>query len=474
MTDDAIRARSLGLLPCTRRFSRATVGRRRIGVCQLGIAPALGSAASATLASDMSFLLPLILPLVATVGPLAPPRAAGPDAALQAQVELRSGRTLEGPLVAAGDGRITIQVGDEQQTAALDDVLLFSLSAAPADIAGPPAPPPAVPPDLVFLAGDGGDRLVGHLQGGDEFGVRIEVDGAGPFPIAFDDIERLLPRADRPVDRLAALEGAGADDRIWRRKPDGSLDHVAGVVEGLEGDTLAFSGAMGPLHFDLSEVLAVVLAGHRAPPQTLPGRPVVVRLRGGSRLSAGLLELDTQRVVLATRFAERLELPLSSLASLVARGPGVVLLAELTPVAVEQWPSVGQPADFLFPWHADLSVTGRLLSVGGIPRATGLGVHANTRLVFALPEHSQRLRVTGGLVDEVSELAAAGSVRFQIQVDDRVATRSEVVREGQEPAVLRVDDLRGARRLELLVDDGGDDDAGDRAAWVDGVILLDA
>ncbi|HZJ72158.1 MAG TPA: NPCBM/NEW2 domain-containing protein, partial [Planctomycetota bacterium] len=97
----------------------------------------------------------------------------------------------------------------------------------------------------------------------------------------------------------------------------------------------------------------------------------------------------------------------------------------------------------------------------------------NTRLVFALPEHSQRLRVTGGLVDEVSELAAAGSVRFQIQVDDRVATRSEVVREGQEPAVLRVDDLRGARRLELLVDDGGDDDAGDRAAWVDGVILLD-
>ena len=425
----------------------------------------------------MSFLIPLVLSLIPlTLAPRAAPRTAagGPDLALQARIELRSGRSLEGPLVSADGTHLTVQTGEDQESASLDDLLLLALSPSAADVVGPPAPPPALAPDLVFLAAEsGGDRLVGRLQGGDEFGVRLELEGAGPFPIAFDDIERLLPRADRPVDRLAALEGAGADDRVWRRKPDGSLDHVAGVVERLDGDTLSFNGAMGPLNFDLSEVLAVVLAGHRAPAKPLPGRPVEVRLRGGSRLSAGLLELDAQRIVLATRFADRLELPLSSLASLVARSPGVVLLAELTPVAVEQWPSVGQPADFLFPWHADLSVTGRLLSVAGIPRATGLGVHANTRLTFTLPEHAKRLRVTGGLADEVSELPAAGSVRFQIKVGDRVATRSEVVREGQEPAVLRVDDLHGGQRLELLVDDGGDDDAGDRAAWVDGVILLD-
>jgi hypothetical protein len=50
--------------------------------------------------------------------------------------------------------------------------------------------------------------------------------------------------------------------------------------------------------------------------------------------------------------------------------------------------------------------------------------------------------------------------------------RSELLREGQPPAVLRVEGLSPGERLELLVDDGGDDDAGDRAAWVDGVILL--
>jgi hypothetical protein len=422
------------------------------------------------------------------MSPLAPllftwivPLAAGPGpqtaSALVAQAELRSGRTIEGPLLAAGGDSLTIQAGDEQQVVPLDELLLLSLQPGSLQPAGPPLPPAPGAPDLLFLVGGpgaaSGDRLVGQLQGGDEFGVRFELDGAGPFPIAFDVIERLLPRADRPVDRLAALEGAGADDRVWRRKPDGGLDHVAGVVERLDGDSVVFNGAMGPLRFDLGELVAVVLAGNRAPAQPLPGRPVVVRLRGGSRLSAGLLELGPDRVVLATRFAERLELPLAALASLVMRGPDVVLLAELPPVEVKQWPSVGQAADFLFPWQVDLSVTGRLLSVGGIPRATGLGVHANTSLGFELPAHARRLRVTGGLADEVAELPATGSVRFEVRVDGQVAAHSDVVREGQEPVVLRLDDLQGARRLDLLVDDGGDDDAGDRAAWVDGVILLD-
>jgi hypothetical protein len=44
--------------------------------------------------------------------------------------------------------------------------------------------------------------------------------------------------------------------------------------------------------------------------------------------------------------------------------------------------------------------------------------------------------------------------------------------EGGEARILRVDGLAGAERIELVVGDGGDDDAGDRAAWFDGVILL--
>src|SRR6185436_8184315 len=97
-------------------------------------AHALGSAASATLASDMSFLI-LVLPLIAPLATLATPRvaAAGPDLALQAQIELRSGRTLEGPLVAADSTRLTVQAGDDQESAPLDELLLLALSPSAAD-----------------------------------------------------------------------------------------------------------------------------------------------------------------------------------------------------------------------------------------------------------------------------------------------------------------------------------------------------
>jgi hypothetical protein len=331
------------------------------------------------------------------------------------------------------------------------------------------------PPDLVFLAHGGpgtGDRLVGELLGGDEFGVRFALDGGTPVTIPFERIERLLPRADLPIDRLALLEGGGADDRVWQRRADGGFDNLTGVLESVGEDTLVFDGALGSLEFALNEVAAVVLSAAGDPPPPPPGRAVVVRLAGGSRLEAGLLELDGTHVVLATRFADRLRLPLSALAGVVVRGEGVLLLADLEPLEVRERPTLGTPEEFLFPYRVDLSVTGRLLTVGHVPRATGLGVHANADLVWALPEGASRLRVTAGLVDEVHELPAQGSVSFEILVDGESRASTGVLREGQAPAVLRVDGLGGGQRLELRVRDGGDDDAGDRAGWVDGVILL--
>ena len=177
-------------------------------------------------------------------------------------------------------------------------------------------------------------------------------------------------------------------------------------------------------------------------------------------------------MLLQTRFADRLVVPLSSVASLVTRRPGTTLLADLSPVEVVEWPSLGAPEDFLFPWRRDLSVTGRALAVGGVPRATGLGVHANARLVFELPEGVGALRISCGLVDEVGELPAEASMRFAVLVDGDERASSGVLREGDGPAVLRVDRLRAGQRLELLADDAGDLDAGDRGAWFDGVLLL--
>lgn len=393
------------------------------------------------------------------------------------RAETVAGETFAARLTAFDGADFVLETDTGPRRVAAADLAL--LHAAPAPVARPAAAPPSIEPvpdspppadDMLLLAGPDADRLVGRLVGGDADGVLFDLGDGRPVVVAFERIERVLPAARLPADRLALLDGAGDDDRLWRRRDDGGLDSLAGVVDRVAEGRVAFDGALGRMEFALDEVVAVVLAGGEAGDAGTLGLPVVLRLARGSRLVARLLEAGEGRLVVATRFAARLELPLDAVLALVPRGPERVLLSDLAPVEVEERPTVGGPADVLFPWRRDLSVTGRPLDVGGQPRATGIGVHAFTRLVFDLPHGVRALRVTGGLCDEVTELPARGSVEFRVLVDGRERARAQVVEDGS-PALLRVDGLDGARRLELVVTDGGDDDAGDRAAWVDGLLL---
>lgn len=395
------------------------------------------------------------------------------------QFETTGGEAFEGRLEEFDGDRLRLSTDDGERSVAAAEFLLALAQPGPrapqpameASIAAAPAVPEAAV-DVLFLAGPDGDRLAGRLAGGDADGVAVDLGAGQPVDVPFERIERILPGVRLPIDRLALLQGAGEDDRLWRRREDGGLDSLSGVVDRIGGGRVSFEGALGRLEFPLAEVVALVLAGGESGEVAGDGLPVVLRLKGGSRLSGGLVAVQAGRLRLSTAWGGTLDLPVESLAGLVCRGPGRRLLAELDPVEVEQRPTAGGPDDVLFPWRRDLSVTGRLLELDGRPRATGLGVHAWARLVFDLPPGTRTLRVTAGLCDEVLELPARGSVGFRVLVDGQERARAAVL-EGGSPARLVVDGLEGARRLELLADDGGDDDAGDRAAWVDGVLLGD-
>jgi hypothetical protein len=392
--------------------------------------------------------------------------------------QLLDGRVLAGECTGLHDGQLVVHLRDGGS----EDLRwseLLGLHAPPL----PPLPPPTsgsgieptspvLPPadDVLLLAGPDGDVLVGRVTGGDDYGLKLRLPSGAELVVPFELVARLLPSARLPLDRLGGLSGAGADDRLWLRRSDGGLDSLTGVVDRVAEGKVAFEGAVGKREFPLADVVAVVFGGAKPSDAPLAGLPVSVRLAGGSRLRAGLLELDGAHVALSTHLAPRLELPASALLSLVSRDKDRTLLADLVPAEAEEHPTVGGAGEALFPWRANLSVTGQLLSVGGVARATGLGVHAFSRLAFELPPGARSLRVTAGLCDEVLALPAAASIDVRVLVDGKPAAKARLA-EGDAPAELRVDDLSGAKRLELIVGDGGDDDAGDRAAWVDGVIL---
>jgi hypothetical protein len=102
---------------------------------------------------------------------------------------------------------------------------------------------------------------------------------------------------------------------------------------------------------------------------------------------------------------------------------------------------------------------------------TGIGMHADSRISYRVPQGAIALCVVAGLPDS-SESCRGGSVVFEVRDDaDRLLTSTGVVRSG-EPAVPIRADVRGVKEVSLVVLDAGDGIDCDHGTWGDPVFLL--
>jgi len=109
------------------------------------------------------------------------------------------------------------------------------------------------------------------------------------------------------------------------------------------------------------------------------------------------------------------------------------------------------------------------LKLGKQTYASGIGCMGVTALEYPLNKQYTRFEVTVG-IDAIT--AGKGSVSFRILVDGKEKARSGATSGMTLPKTLRVDDLDGAERLVLMVDDGGDGSENDLADWVNPVLVL--
>ncbi|MBP5274343.1 MAG: NPCBM/NEW2 domain-containing protein [Abditibacteriota bacterium] len=108
------------------------------------------------------------------------------------------------------------------------------------------------------------------------------------------------------------------------------------------------------------------------------------------------------------------------------------------------------------------------IMLGGKTFRKGFGVHADSILRFILPENAVRFTAAGGIDSHVS--ASGGSCRGSVYTDGKKAAGSPVMKGD---AVYGFDvPLKGAKVLELRVDNGGDGYTCDHWSWGDPVILL--
>ena len=99
--------------------------------------------------------------------------------------------------------------------------------------------------------------------------------------------------------------------------------------------------------------------------------------------------------------------------------------------------------------------------LNGVAYAKGLGVHAMSEIVYAIPSSCSQFFAAVGVDDEVG---AAGRVQFQVWADSSLLFQSAPLT-GNSATVSVAVGLAGQSQLRLVVTDGGDGDASDHADW---------
>jgi hypothetical protein len=267
-------------------------------------------------------------------------------------------------------------------------------------------------------------------------------------------------RQDELIDRMLA---ATSTDRLLLANGD----EVSGTLQAVREGAVQWQADVGPLRVETARITALVLSAghpHDVPP---PAFRVWVGLRDGSRLQAHRLELDPSQLQITLGEQVLLQTAEKNIVTwLQPLGGQAVYLSDLPPAGYRHIPYLA----LKWPYRTDRNVTGSRLRCKGRLYLKGLGLHSAARLTYLLAEPYRRFEAELA-IDDVT--AGGGSVRFRVFVDgqfDRPRYVSEVIRGGQPPVPVSID-IRGATRLDLVVDYADRADVLDHADWLDARVV---
>lgn len=120
--------------------------------------------------------------------------------------------------------------------------------------------------------------------------------------------------------------------------------------------------------------------------------------------------------------------------------------------------------------RAGRSIRDLPITLGGVVYQHGIGTRSISEFTIDLKGVARSFSSMVGLDDAVR--GEEGSVTFEVWADDSLVAASGLMRAGDPPQLLTAD-LRNARVLTLLVDDGEDTSNGDEVAWAGALLYLE-
>jgi hypothetical protein len=325
--------------------------------------------------------------------------------------------------------------------------------------AQPPAPPTTRPAHSgqwqVKLQGE--DRWTGLVKSWSEKKVQFQPD-ASPDVIIDVPVERLREvwkgSAALVAQARAMKIAAGTEDVAFIEK-DNQVHDVKGLVVGIEADLLVFRYGDADRKINLNRLVGITFAS----PQVVKDEAFhqAVELMSGDVISGQCKAMAGNSVEIETAWGKAMKIPLDSVANIQCRNGKLVYVSDLTPAHVEQVPYF----DRVFPWRADVSISGGQLRLLDGVYDKGLAVHSRCVLEYDIGGKFEQFKAHVGFQQPEG---LAGQCVIRVLGDGKVLYENVDAR-GDRPPVDVEAGVKGMSRLTLEVDFGEGQDVADRVVW---------
>ena len=277
------------------------------------------------------------------------------------------------------------------------------------------------------------------------------------FPI--DQVQAMMRGADVP-----GLGEVRKEDRIVLANHDQASGVVAGISEGKVSIQANSQTTAIPLNNTDAVLFASVSAAQKPPTEAYR-----IVLRDQSRVTVHGLSLKTGRLI--AQFpgsSEQRSVNFDDVLSIEHINGPVSWLSDRIPITSEQ---AAFASDLSYPAQMDRNVFGGPLRFEAETFTKGIGVHANSKLTFAL-DGSYRIFRTRYAIDTNGDCGKA-DVTVRVLLDGKPVHVQEHVKAYHLSPVLSVD-LANCKTLTLEVTAGAATDTQDRLDWLEAALVREA
>jgi hypothetical protein len=368
------------------------------------------------------------------------------------------GETVLGRIVAISVDRITMETLEKTRK----DVPLRSL----VKLSRQPKPAPQAPGGSHHVVLADGDRLVqATVTGTTETAIEVQSHSSlGKLKVPLDAVLGLI---------LSPPTDADAFDELWDRvRTEPRTTEVVWLANGdrLTGGFLGLDERAVKLQVEGKEVeldrTGVVAVGFDPAVLNYPrpgGGFLELGFTDGSRLAVTGAEVARGEIRAATRFGQKIQVPICELLCINSRTDAVVPLTERKPDGETYVSYVGPTR----PYRADLTVDGHRFQLGGQTYERGIGTQSRTLLAYRLKPGDRRFQALVGVDDRAGPL---GSVVFRVVLDGRPALVTRSMGAKDPPRAIDLD-VSQSRVLILITEFGDRGDVRDLADWVEARLI---